>query len=147
MRDLALTSSCLPLFIVANKTENKVCDRKSNPGPLAWEASTLALSHALLMALMLRNYASLSWYAIRSVIAPAHFSPRPWQEHLRSDALPDTTVAGFEHGTSRLNDPCPTQCTTAILIKYMILKCAREVEWGVKSEIFQLCCSFFAISV
>ena len=60
MRDLALTSSCLPLFIVANKTENKVSDWELNPRPLTREATTLALSHALLMTLIVRNYASLS---------------------------------------------------------------------------------------
>ena len=32
MRDLALTSSCLPLFIIANKTENNACHWELNPG-------------------------------------------------------------------------------------------------------------------
>ena len=73
---MALTSSCLPLFIFVNKTENKVSGQL-NQGPLAWEATTLALSHTLLMAYFVRNYASVSYYAIRSAIAPAHFSPGP----------------------------------------------------------------------
>ena len=50
MRDLALTSSCLPLFIVANQTEFYVSRGEMNPGPLAWEATALALSHAPLMS-------------------------------------------------------------------------------------------------
>ena len=52
MRDLALTSSFLPLFIVANNniTDDNVSHWESNPGPLAWEATTLALSHAHLMS-------------------------------------------------------------------------------------------------
>ena len=58
MRDLALTSSSLPLFIVANKTENKFSDRELNPWPLAREATTLALSHALLTTQIVRTYVS-----------------------------------------------------------------------------------------
>ena len=75
MRDLALTSSCLHLFIVANKTENIVRDRDSKPGPLAWKSTPLALSYAHLISPNVRNYASVSYCAIRTAIAPAHFSP------------------------------------------------------------------------
>ena len=77
MRDLAQTSSCLPLLIVANKTENNVSDQESNPGPLAWEATPLAQSHAPRRSKIVRNYAWRSWCSILSAIAPAHFSPGP----------------------------------------------------------------------
>ena len=75
MRDLALTSSFLPLFIVANNniTDDNVSHWESNPGPLAWEATTLALSNAHVMSSNVLNYARISLCAIRSAIAPAHF--------------------------------------------------------------------------
>ena len=51
MRDLALTTSCLHLFITANKTENMYHDWESNPGPPAWKSTPLELSYAHLISL------------------------------------------------------------------------------------------------
>ena len=76
-RDLALTSSCLHLFIVANKTENRIRERNLNPGPLARMSTPLALRYAHLTSREMQKYASLSYCAIRTAIAPAHLSPGP----------------------------------------------------------------------
>ena len=79
MRDLALTSSCLPLFIAANKTENNVYHRGIKPGTSrmgVYHSSTEPCSN---MTYNVRIYASYSYCAIRNAIAPAHFSPGPGQ--------------------------------------------------------------------
>ena len=46
MRDLALTSSCLPLCIVAKSKLKTYYLNESYPGPPIWKAKSLTMSHA-----------------------------------------------------------------------------------------------------